>query len=300
MICNDEAISELDSELGRIYSALMKQYKDNSNYKDTHRKRQGAWLKKRNQCKSSYCLKVLYNQRNNELDNILYNEYKILSNVEREFDGPLSHMVLTDYKDENICKNIQASLSNDPACRLHNSHDGLELCGKKRGKQITINGKTEQAFEEIATNQYGYTEIFKAKIVAISDNSIIYVQKFLGDKHPRLTETWKVNNQELESVLKLHPGALTQYEKESTKTYFPQSTNSEAFSELLKSSEKISNEWSPAIHIDGETFIIDRNCNGEWVYGSYYACKKTLSFSVKIINKNDLAEPFCHFEPPKE
>jgi len=67
MICTDSELSKLDEELGKTYSAALKKTPDLLALKQQQR----DWLKERNGCADSGCLKAHYQQRNGELARIV-------------------------------------------------------------------------------------------------------------------------------------------------------------------------------------------------------------------------------------
>jgi len=67
MVCADPELSKLDEELGKKYQIALKEpWKTSSLYKSEH---DFAWLKKRNRCPDSKCLKYVYQQYLTYLDN---------------------------------------------------------------------------------------------------------------------------------------------------------------------------------------------------------------------------------------
>lgn len=67
MICADEQLSQLDTKLSQIYSSF---YFLTQEIKSDQR----AWMKKRNTCKESSCVKTFYQQRVEELNTSLANQ----------------------------------------------------------------------------------------------------------------------------------------------------------------------------------------------------------------------------------
>ncbi|MFL5814003.1 MAG: lysozyme inhibitor LprI family protein [Bdellovibrionia bacterium] len=67
MICQDPALTELDSKLGTSYSALMELSGRDAKYV----KEQRSWLKERNKCRSPECIKKQTEQRLSEVEELI-------------------------------------------------------------------------------------------------------------------------------------------------------------------------------------------------------------------------------------
>src|SRR4051794_6456980 len=88
--------------------------------------------------------------------------------------------------DVPICDGFRKSFSGVDACLV----DDDCLISSTLGDDIGL-GLTRVPFEQIAVNQYGYTEVYVAKPSRRS-YALVFLSRFQGDQHPRLLETWKV------------------------------------------------------------------------------------------------------------
>lgn len=96
-ICADAAVSELDSQLGRTYSDLIRglPQKDATNL----RNEQKIWIGTRNQCKDAKCLSDLYHQRveylNRRIQELQYagKDMEVVSVLEQTYDNAASLVV---------------------------------------------------------------------------------------------------------------------------------------------------------------------------------------------------------------
>lgn len=204
-------------------------------------------------------------------------------------------LTLSFSRNEGICMEVAAYLSEDKACRPFD----VKRCSWEENYSILVRGTKSRVFEEIATNQYGYTQVYRSIGSSLSGFSIVYVQKFQGDKNPRLVETWKVKAGDLDNVLNLPPGPTPYQQWIKMKPLPPRETNAVEFASLLKQGEKLSDEWSPVIEIDGVPYIIERECSGLWVYGGYYACNKVIKLTIMKLFKDIKAVPYCQFVKSK-
>jgi len=89
-ICDDKTISELDDKLLKVYNQAKDKYEDENLLKKEER----AWLKnKRNLCKKTSCLKKVYTDRINELNDIITS-----NTIECKEDGTQSEMNQCSYE----------------------------------------------------------------------------------------------------------------------------------------------------------------------------------------------------------
>jgi len=200
-------------------------------------------------------------------------------------------------RDAHLCREAAALLSEDNACRPHNTDNLMQKCGGDNAFFVLVGGTLIKVFEEVATNEYGYTEVYHSIGSSLNGFDVVYVQRFQGDRHPRLVETWKVNSSDFDNVLKIPPGPITYAQ---AKSFLPRETNALEFEDMLKRGEKLSDEWSPVIDIFGEPYLVERECSGEWGYGGYYACNKVIKLTVKKLFKDKNAVPYCQYSKTKK
>ena len=208
-------------------------------------------------------------------------------------------LTLSYSHDARICKKAAALLAKDNACRPHNNDNGLEKCGNDREFLVIVGGTPFKVFEELATNEYGYTQVFRSTGSSLSGFAIVYVQKALG-RDSRLVETWKVNATDLDNVLKLPPGPIPYTQWVKMNPLPPKETNAVEFAAMLNRGEKLTDEWSPIIDIYGEPYLLERECSGDWRYGGYYACNKVIKLTVRKLFKDKKTVPYCQYSKTRE
>lgn len=207
-----------------------------------------------------------------------------------------THQLVQSYsRNDEVCKEAASLLTADKACRP----DDAINCSEEEMYSVSINGAPKRVFEELATNQYGYTQVFRAVGSSVKEFTIVYVQQFKGDRHPRLAETWKVDSKALDEVLKLTPGPIPYERWVKMNPLPPREANASEFAAMLNRGEKLTDEWSPVIDILGEPYAIERECSGVWAYGGYYACNKVLKLTVKKLTIDKKTVPYCQFSKPK-
>jgi hypothetical protein len=203
-------------------------------------------------------------------------------------------LTLTYSIDKQLCNQVFKLYTEFQSCPLK---DGLCFWFKwTDGPRIT-----KITFDELACNEYGYTLIYYSRDKLVDRGySIVYLMNFQGDNSPRLQETWKVDAMKLSAVLELPPGPIPYEKWIGLNPKHDKNTNAAEFSELLKSGEKLSDQWSPVFEIDGDVYLIQRECSGLWVFGGYYKCNKIIKLTVKKIHSEKKAEPCCQFARPKK
>jgi len=208
-----------------------------------------------------------------------------------------AHRLAKSYsRDDRVCKEAAAMLAEDKACR---PSDAIN-CTEEEMYSVLVRGSRTRVFEEITTNQYNYTQVFRSTGASLNGFAIIYVQSFQGDRHPRSVETWKVDAAELDEVLKLPPGPKPYQQWIKTKPLPPRETNAVEFAAMLKRGEKLTDEWSPVIKIYGVPYLIERECSGTWTNGGYYACNKVIKLTIKKLAKDKKTVPYCQFTRAKK
>ena len=208
-----------------------------------------------------------------------------------------AHQLTQSYsRDDRVCKEAAAMLTEDKACR---PSDAIN-CSEEETYSVLVRGSRLRVFEEIATNQYNYTQVYRSTGSSLNGFAIVYVQNFQGDRRPRLVETWKVNAAELNEVMKLPPGPIPYQQWVKMRPLPPRETNAVGFAAMLKRGEKVTDEWSPVIDIYDEPYLIERECSGVWAYGGYYACNKVIKLTIKKLTKDKKTVPYCQFAKAKK
>lgn len=201
------------------------------------------------------------------------------------------------YSNERIvCHEIAHLLAHEKICRRFDE----SRCTPTEANSIKLNGKSVTLFDGLATNEYGYTQVAKSTSTSGEKYAVVYLNQFQGDLFPRLLQTWKVDAEALDAVLKLPPGPLPYEKWIALKTKPPKNTNSSEFSALLKHGEKLSNEWSPVINASGGHYVMVRECSGRWRYGGYYACNRVIRLTVKRLVPDRPSVSVCQFARPKK
>jgi hypothetical protein len=147
--------------------------------------------------------------------------------------------------------------------------------------------------EEIASGEYGYTQVYRSQTCFDEDYAVVYVSKFQGDRAPRLEQTWKVDASDLRKVLTLPPGPRPYAKWGDVKSWLPIETNAPEFAALLAHSEKITDQWSPVVLLDGKNYAVERECSGQWAYGGVYQCNKVIKFTVRRLAVDEPSIPVC-------
>jgi len=195
------------------------------------------------------------------------------------------NLTLSYSVDQQVCDEAANMLEYDKACRQYDNVDRLnpKMCAPEDVHNINIYHSPQLAFEKVAINLYGYTYVFKSPSGDISGDTIIYLDKFNGDRHPRTIETWRVNTKTLNGIL------------EPNLTPFSSWDDTLKFSEMLKHGGKLTDEWSPVIEIKGNYYLVERECSGLWVYGAIYACNKIIKITLKKILSDKRIIPYCQY-----
>jgi hypothetical protein len=187
--------------------------------------------------------------------------------------------------DEKLCAAAAATIAAEPPCRAFDE----AACPRPDALK----------FRPIASDQYGYTEVAIDGALPSAAYSILYLQRYRGDRRPRLMETWKVESAELQKLFDTPPGLITFEDRyqfhPGPKADLPPDTNAGALRELLRASEKISNEWSATTELLGEPHAIVRECQGAWRFGGYFHCERVSKLTFLKLAANGPAARSCEF-----
>jgi hypothetical protein len=156
--------------------------------------------------------------------------------------------------------------------------------------------------EQLAVNQYGYTSISIAEPAA-RDYSILHVQRFEGDRHPRLVETWKVDRQQFKELVQRKPHPLRHEDWVKGGHGIQRDTLAPEFAALLSRAERINQDgepvWAPIFEAQGETYAITRECAGTWRYGGDYDCAQITKLTVKRMSATEKSAAVCQYVRPR-
>lgn len=206
---------------------------------------------------------------------------------------PFPNLSLVYAADRTVCKDAAAMVRDDLSCRAYDDP------GCEYPDAVELNGTVVRTIEEVATNEYGYTEVARSTSAHLGKSEVIYLNGFQGDRHPRLLETWKVSADDLKKVLALPPSPLP-YEAWVKQTVAPpRGTNSKEFAALLARGEHISEEWSPVVSILGNSYAIVRECAGRWEFGGYYHCGGVIKLTIVRLDDERKLRPYCQFASGK-
>ncbi|MBP7611524.1 MAG: hypothetical protein KA760_18670 [Steroidobacteraceae bacterium] len=199
--------------------------------------------------------------------------------------------------DRAVCTEIGRALDGKKICR---PYDGVDrenpnkMCSPEEADQAPFNGRQPFAFAEVATNQYGYTHVARPVIEDFGTYAIIYVDQFEGDNNPRTVQTWRVRADAMNSVLALPPGPFP-YDSWVTLNPRPlKEDHSREFAAVLREGQKLSDEWSSVLNIQGSLFAIVRECSGSWSY-AIYACTRIIKLTLLRLTPDGKTTPYCQF-----
>lgn len=198
--------------------------------------------------------------------------------------------------DQQICNEVAIMLKHDKTCRPYDaSIDRLnpKMCAPEDVEYINLYGAPALAFQEIATNEYGYTGVFSSPSGDINGYTIIYLNQFNGLNNPRTVETWRVDTKALIEVLELSPGPLPY--KSKREAYQSKDTRATEFAEVLSHGEKLTTDWSPIIKIKESYYLAERECDGMWEYGADYACYGIIKLNIKKLSPDNKIIQYCQF-----
>lgn len=120
---------------------------------------------------------------------------------------------------------------------------------------------------EVSVNHYGYTTVNAIELDKI-DKTWVYLNKFQGDRHERLLETWLVSSSDFQRVLDVPPGPEG-YRREARHGLSRRGINKEPFEAMLSSSEKISDTIVNLYSLADRTLYIVNDYEGQWQYGGF-------------------------------
>lgn len=108
---------------------------------------------------------------------------------------------ITYSADARTCQSFQKMLSVFDRCLIDDD------CFTSTWGDAESLGLTRISFKQVAVNQYGYTQVEVAKTSSKS-YSLVYLERFQGDRNPRLVETWKIDTAALDSLMAQNPHPL--------------------------------------------------------------------------------------------
>ena len=293
LICGNAELSKLDEKLNTAYKTVLQEKR----YARSIKKAQIHWMKKRNKCADAECVKHEYESRLYELTmKVEQDNASVQAKNTDAGEVSLDGLSLIYSRDQAVCERATKLLPSDKVCRYADA----TKCSDKEQLSVFIDGKPIQVIEEIAVNEYGYTEVAKSTLPSLENTEIIYVQNFQGDHNSRLVETWKVNTESLNKLLALTPGPVPYKIWVTGVPAYPKGIHSKELAALLKAGEKISDEWSPLVRIFGNTYAIKRECSGLWVFGGYYACNKVIKLTLIRLDDKKRSLPYCQFGKRKK
>ena len=201
-----------------------------------------------------------------------------------------SDFQITWSADARTCQNFQKMLSVFDRCLIDDD------CFTSTWGDAKSLGLTRISFKQVAVNQYGYTEVYVAKPSGKS-YSLVYLNRFEGDRNPRLVETWKIDTAALDALMAHDPHPLPYDEWVKGGHGITQETLAPEFAQILARSEKISADsapvWMPVFGGPGVDYAVSRECAGSWGFGGYYHCDTVIKVIVKRLSDGRKTTPIC-------
>ncbi len=202
-----------------------------------------------------------------------------------EAEMQVPDLTLTFAADAKLCAAAAESIAAEPPCRAFDE----AACPRPDALK----------FRPVASDQYGYTEVALAPEHPSAAYTILYLQRYRGDTTPRLMETWKVDSADLKKLFDTPPGLITFEDRyqfhPGPKSDLPFDTNARELRDLLRVSEKISNEWSATAELLGEPHAVVRECQGGWRFGGYFRCARVNKLTFLKLAANGPAARSCEF-----
>jgi len=197
-----------------------------------------------------------------------------------------------------LCQKFIDAYSSFTACPLTD-----DQCFVYRWEGGTDSELTKITAQELAVNQYGYTRVHVAHPPG-KPYSLVYLDRFEGDRHPRLLETWKVDTVALEIVTERDPHPLPYEQWVKGNHQISRDSLAPEFANVLSEGQKISDDWSPVwmplFQHNAADYAVTRECAGTWVYGGYYACNVITKVIVKRLSADKKTLPVCEFTRPSD
>jgi hypothetical protein len=201
-----------------------------------------------------------------------------------------SRLHVTFAADASICDGFRKSFSGFDTCVIDDDCFLSSTLADDVGR-----GLTRVSFEQIAVNQYGYTEVYVAKPPGRS-YSLVFLNRFQGDNHPRLLETWKVDTLALQSLIAREPHPLRYDEWVKGGHGITRETLAPEFSQILARGDKISDDRAPVqmpvFSGSQGDYAASRECVGEWQFGGEYRCTSVVKVAVKRVDGPKIV-PVC-------
>lgn len=211
-------------------------------------------------------------------------------------DTSIKRLSLTYSLDRHLCQEVGEMLTQGKVCRPYDAldRDNPKFCSPEEVNYITINGNQILAFSEIASGQYGYTKLSRSPATEASDSTIIYLERPHGGRSPSTVETWQVDSQALAAVLALSPGPIP-YETWVNLNPRPrEEVRAAELMAVLKHGNKVSDDWSPVITVQGKPYAVVRECSGSWFEG-VYACGRINKITLKRLTSDRKSYSYCQF-----
>ncbi|MBN2816695.1 MAG: hypothetical protein JXQ67_08420 [Campylobacterales bacterium] len=263
-ICENVDLNQFDDILGKKFFSI----KNQLNATDTKllQNEQKQWLKKRTSiCNSNdvSCLVNLYEGRINSLQN----EYA--SKLQKN-----THLnVLCDQIKSDFEQAIEKCVF-DQNC--------ISLALSK-----STSGLRRYEHPEVAVNNFGYTNIKIASAkTSANGTSLVQLDKFQGDRHPRFRESRLVDSVALSEVLSL-----------PRKKPYKRSDNAKEFQEVLNKGQKVSDYIAYLYYVYGVGDIaVIPDCEIETEYGAIDKCARVNSLDILLVYSNTNTKKICHFD----
>lgn len=162
--------------------------------------------------------------------------------------------------------------------------------------------------ELISTNRYGYTTILKIDIN--DDIAVLNLDRFNGDNHWRLLETWLVKLDDLHKVLAAPSNRILAVPLDPTEsTKNTRDLNATIFADMLNHSKKIADQNIDFYEWNNRILYLENDFETSFSYGGYQYERLVNRVLVKEIKSIDDIDELCNItfaksdqqgNPPKE
>lgn len=145
-----------------------------------------------------------------------------------------------------------------------------------------------EGFTELASNEYGYTQLARGTAPGPGDGVLLYVDRFQGDRQHRLSQLYLVDARRLDEVLSLEPGPIPLQRRLDEHLEVDQEANAAPMADLLARGRKVADDWPLVLRMAGRSYLVEFDCDGGWAAGD---------FTCTRVRGVRLMEVFGHRQP---
>lgn len=216
--------------------------------------------------------------------------------MKRHFE--IDQLKMTYGADVKLCEYIKNEIRAMPTCRAFDLKPDNDICDVDKKSDGERNYWNPVRMQQISLGRYGYSRVMKAVNDGNDLVSILYVDLFINDRHDRVVETWVVNNLDLKYFFDLDVPTQNEYKNSSGVGAIK--NDEHEFKKFLSRGKKISDEWSPAMLVNNEIYLIERQCAGRWNLADNYKCEKIKRINVIHVFPNNLNVKKCEFSQERK